>query len=191
MKLRIAIVLLAIPSLMYAPSAHTNGTTAPDFDSKTKTFRNSKKFTVQYDKFRDESRVAVGPFDVADLLRGVRIYSLKMTARFIYSGRDVKQPSEDFALLFRSRSDEWKFLKNREMYMLVDGERISIGEAEYDGDVERRGTDVSEFLAFPIPPNVFKRLAYAKQAEFKIGRWAITLKDEHLEAFRNLYSLSQ
>lgn len=164
--------------------------TPTEIQERIKAFRNSERFSVQYDKFRDESRVAVGPFDISDLLRGARIYSLKMTARFIYDGQRLNGSAEDFALLFSSRSKEWKFLKNRELYMLIDGERISIGEAEHDGDVELR-SGVSEFMFFPISSEVFKRLASARQVEFKIGRWAVMLKDEHLEAFRDLYSLSQ
>jgi hypothetical protein len=182
-NIRMKILLLTILLLFPAISP------AQGLEDKIKGFRNSKRFTVNYDKFKDASRVDVGPFDVGDSIRSTRIYSLKMTARFFYTGRDPHGPDQDFALLFRSRSGEWQFLKNHELNMLIDGERVSIGEAEYDGDIERSG--VSEFMGYLIPPDVFKRLASARQVEFKIGRWEVALKDEHLQALRDLLSLTK
>jgi hypothetical protein len=105
----------------------------------------------------------------------------------VHSGPELL--SEDFALLFRSRSKEWQFLKNHEMYMLIDGDRVSLGEAEYDGDIERSG--VSEFMGYLIPRDLFERLSSARQVELKIGRWEVALKDEHLQAFRDLLSLTK
>lgn len=169
--------------------ALTGNAAAQDVEQRVKEFRNSKKFSIEYDKFTDESRIAVGPFDISDSIKTISIYSLRMTARFIFSGKRLTNPAEDFALLFRSRSREWQFLRNHDLYMLIDGERVTVGEAEYDGNVESGG--VSEFMRYLVSPDLVKRIAGAKQVELKIGRWEVTLKDEHKEAFRDLFSLSR
>lgn len=163
---------------------------AQEIEQRVKGLRNSKKFSIEYDKFKDETRVAVGPFSISDSLQNTRGFlSLRMIIRFFHAGRELKQPADDFALVFHSDSREWRFLKNHDLYMLVDGERIAVGEADYDGDVERDG--VSEFMRYSLSPDLIRRLAAAKQVQLKIGRVEVELKDEHLQAFRDLYSLSK
>lgn len=180
MKTLILVLLLLCPAVF----------SAQEIEQRAKGLRNSKKFSVEYDKFKDETRVAVGPFSISDSLQNTRGFlSLRMTIRFYHAGRELKQPADDFALLFRSYSREWRFLKNHDLFMLVDGERIAVGNSDYDGDVERNG--VSEFMLYSLSPDLIRRLAGAKQVEFKVGRVEIKLNEEHLQAIRDLYSLSK
>jgi len=154
---------------------------------RIKTFRNNKRFSVKYDKFRDETILKVGPFFVG----GTKAYimsgrQLEMSAAFVKSpGKMVTT----IYLLFKSKSSDWTFLKSRGLYVLADGERLSFGEGDRDSRI--RGPGVSETLVFDIPIEAFSRISKANSSELKIGPLELTLKDEHKEAFRDLVSLSR
>jgi len=153
------------------------------------TFRNRRRFSTSYDKFKDETHVSVGPFFVGSTSSYVWSgFQLEMTAHFFSKGHITEQPAF-FYLAFRSRSKEWQFLRSRELYALVDGERLALGEGDHDGDVRLGG--VSEWLIYQLPAEVFYKLGTARHVEIKVGDMELTLKDEHLEAFRDLYSLGQ
>ena len=153
------------------------------------TFRNRRRFSTRYDKFKDETHVSVGPFFIG----GTKSYvwsgfQLEMTAHFFSKGRITEQPTV-FYLAFRSSSKEWQFLRSRELYALVDGERLALGEGDHDSDIRFGG--VSELLIYQLSADVFYKLGTAHHVELKIGNMELTLKDEHLEAFRDLYSMGQ
>jgi hypothetical protein len=112
-----------------------------------------------------------------------------MTARFLYPGQILTEPVSFFALWFQASGQKWEFLKSRQLYALIDGERFDLGEGLHDGDVQRRG--VSESLGFVIAAEVFKKMGTGSVVELRIGDFELTLKDEHKEAFRDLYSLSR
>jgi hypothetical protein len=171
------LILLALLSLVPVPEPK----------ERIKSFRNSKRFEVKYDKFTDETRISVGPFLVgsfkAYFMRGSQ---LEMSALFFMT----KSPVKEIYLVFESSSRDWRFLRNSELYALADGERLAFGEAD-DTDSRIRGRGVSEAVSYAIPLDAFFKLAKASHAELKIGNIQLELKDEHLEAFRDLYSLSR
>lgn len=179
------ILALLLLSLIPAPQ---------DLESKIKTFRNHKRFAVKYDRFKDRTTVDVGPFVVGgDMRYFVSGKQLHMTARFLYAGPTIKAPVESFALWFRATGKNWEFLKSRELYAIADGERFEIGEGRYYGEVggSRRGVGVSETLGFVVSASAFEKLGRAQHAELRIGDFEMKLKDEHKEAFRDLFSLSK
>jgi hypothetical protein len=196
-------VLLAMVQAPYGPPVESKSTPEPlaprvesprvqafNPEDKIRTFRNHKRFSVSYDKFKDRSSIDVGPFVVGGNMRyalsGSQLY---MTARFLYPGQILREPVSSFALWFQASGQNWEFLKSRHLYALIEGERFDLGEGIYDGDVRRQG--VSETLAFIIPAEVFKKLGTGSVVELRIGQVEMALKDEHQEAFRDLYGLSQ
>lgn len=156
-----------------------------DIQQRIKNFRNSKRFSIRYDKFRDDTLVSVGPFFIggtkAYVMRG---FQLEMTASLLLD----KGRIDYIYLRFHSSSRDWIFLKNSELLALVDGERLQFGEGDRDSDIRRGG--VSESIIYSIPIEQFLKLGQAASTELKIGRVELTLKDEHKEAFRDLYSLA-
>ena len=176
-------IILALLLLLPLPAS------AQDLESRIKNFRNHKRFSISYDKFRDKSRIEVGPFVVTGTVRYVSTGNMAlMTATFTFAGVRISEPPKDFVLLFAANGRGWTFLKARELLIIVDGERFDLGEGEWDGDVEYGGT--SEILGFTIPAELFKKLGTAQKAELRVGDIELTLKDEHKEAFRDLLSLS-
>jgi hypothetical protein len=65
---------------------------------------------------------------------------------------------------------------------------MEFGEGDRDSDIRRGG--VSESMIYSIPIERFLKMGQATSTELKIGRVELTLKDEHKEAFRDLYSLA-
>lgn len=160
-----------------------------DPHERIRTFRNSKRFSIEYDKFKDRTYLDVGPFYVGGTARYVMSgSSLYMTGRFMHKGEILSEAISDFVLWFRASGKEWEFLKERHLYALVESERLDLGEGLHDGDVRYGG--VSESLGFLIPAEIFQKLGVAQSVQLRIGRSELTLKDEHKEAFRDLYSLS-
>lgn len=172
------------PAVESAPATATPPPQGQDLKERIKTFRNNGRFSVTYNKFQDYTRVMVGPFFVggstAHFMSG---FQLEMSASFIKEGK----PINEIYLLFRARGKDWTFLKSRDLYALVDGERMSFGEGDWDSDVSRRGT--SELIIFTVPIEAFAKIGKAQSVELKAGRVELTLKDEHKEAFRDLLSL--
>jgi hypothetical protein len=178
MKYLIACLLL---SLFVAPLALPDQT--DDLQHRAKAFRNNKKFKVEYDRFKDETRVSVGWF-IPDSR------TVEIEAYYFFKG---KQPTETvaeiyFVLRTYSRSGDWRFLNNRTLYGTVDGERLDFGEGRRSSHIEPH--ILSESLRFSIPTEMFKRIASAKSAEFKIAAVEFALNGEHLAAFRDLISLA-
>jgi hypothetical protein len=166
------------------PKGSTTESAAVDIKQRIKGFRNDRRFSVRYDKFRDDTLVSVGPFYVG----GTKSYvvsgfQLEMTAYLFLD----KEPVKYLYIRFHSSSRDWTFLKNSELLALVDGERMQFGEGDRDSDVRRGG--VSESMVYAIPVERFEKMGRATSAELKIGSVELTLKDEHKEAFRNLLSL--
>lgn len=166
------------------PNAGTDDKSG-DIKQRIKGFKNSGRFSVRYDKFRDSTLVSVGPFFIGGTKAYVMSgFQLEMSAHFFWN---TEQQSQHVYLRFKSTSRDWKFLKDSELLALVDGERMRFGEGERDSDIGRRR--VSESMIYTVPTDLFVRLGKAASAELKLGRIELALKDEHKEAFRDLLSL--
>jgi hypothetical protein len=164
--------------LVLTASNHVLGQS--DLQQRIKTFRNSKRFTVKYDRFKDETRVSVGPF--------YPDHKAEIEARFSFKGQQPAEPVQDAYFIIREYGRDFRFVDNRTLYGIIDGERIEFGEGQRSSHVEPR--TVSETLVFTVPMKVFRKLAGAKSAEFKVASVEFSLNGEHLEALRDLASMA-
>lgn len=193
----LALLLLFSPAVLKAQSGDplkdlqmvVLGIPQEDLKVKIKGFRNSKRFSVNYDKFKDESWIDVGPFFVGGNSRYITSgASINMTVRLRYPSARLNAPPKNYVLWFQASGREWAFLKHRELNILIDGERVNLGEGKWDGEA-RRGT--FESLGFLVPAEVFEKMANAQKCDLQVGTFELTLKDEHKEAFRDLFSLTK
>lgn len=165
----------------------TVGAQQPSLKDQIKTFKNNKKFAVEYDRFKNLTDVTAGPFDV----RGI---NLELSASFTFEGEIQKEPIKSVWLIFDSRSLNWQFLSNRELLAIIDQERVTLGEGERGSSVNSsRGrygrVTLHERLVFELPLETFQRLAKAKAVQLRVGPIEVSLKNEHLKAFSDLLSL--
>lgn len=178
------IVLLLIPT-QSAPEA--------TFKQRVAKFKNSKRFEMRYDKFDDRTLVKVGPFYLwNELLKPEN--NFQMAAGFAFTGQKLAEQVDQFALIFVVNGDNWKFLEGRTLKMIADDERFDLGEADRTGKVGRSffgDVRVKESLIVAVPAEVFAKMMTAKKVEMRLGQREFKLKDEHLQAFRDLMSLTK
>jgi hypothetical protein len=134
--------------------------------------------SVEDDKFRGtRSYKTTSKITLKDSLRVVA-YAVSLD-----SGRS---PPREVILHFISTSSDWEFLKYHPLAFLVDGERLSFGEDQvsHDGDVE--DGYVLEQMHVELQPSQFRRLAFAKTVEGKLGISEFTIPYDTRESFRVL-----
>lgn len=159
-----------------------------DIQQKTKTLKSSLQFSVKYDEFLDSTRVSVGPFNVSGAPGSISPEgTLRMTADFSFRGHNMKEHVDGINLTFDSESRDWLFRDKRDLYAVVDGKRIKLGEVARR-DSYHRHYSVSEQLVYKLPVDVFSKVANGKEVELQAGSVFLQLRDEHLAAFKGLLS---
>ena len=151
-----------------------------DLKQKIKTFKNSKRFAVDYDKFKDETHVHVGPFFTMPL---------GMSAHFFFKGQTVQEDIDKIYLTFHSYSSDWRFLNDRTLYAIIDGERTELRDADRSSDISLGS--VSETLIYTLPTDTFRKIAEAKTIQLRVGSVEVKVKDEHQIAFKDLLTLTK
>jgi hypothetical protein len=146
-------------------------------------FKHKAKIESKYDRFKDQTQVQLETKRVM----GGFLEDIKMGASFFYKGQ--KAMPEDIILVFRSSTQDWRFLRetDRELIALADGERLPLGTLDRDSQVLSGGR-VIEVMATDVPYEAFMTIVNAKKVEMKLGRYQFELKEEHLEALRDLAS---
>lgn len=161
---------------------------SPDLKQRIKTFKNNKRFSVNYDKFKDSTNISVGPFAVSPEKGSV----LAMSADFQFDGQTVREDVTSIFLDFVSysafRGGGWTFIDHRDLYAIVDGERMELGTGDWKSHLDGLS---HEDLTFVLPIGTFKKIAEAKVVELKVGLNEMKLKDEHFIAFKDLLSLTK
>jgi hypothetical protein len=143
------------------------------------------RFETSYDKFKDETTVK---FKRLPLTGGMR---LAMSAEMIYlmgafqfKGQKMSEPATTAYLGFLSESKDWVFLRDQHLIVLVDGERIDLGDAERDSDI--RIGEVKELLVFDVPAETLSKIANGDKVEMQLGSREFKLKDNARAALRDL-----
>jgi hypothetical protein len=196
MRLLLTFAFILSYALTVSPQDNKRTQGDPTFETtakqKIKRFKNSQLFYVRYDEFRDWTTVRVGPFNIG----GTDEYFMSGTIIWLYgafrfSGQRIQNPAGQFFPFYITlgyRSQNWMFLNSRDVYALVDGERFELGEILRSSNVD--DGSVSETVAIPMDAAMFAKIANGKTVEMKFGEREMTLKDEHLKAFRNLLELA-
>lgn len=147
-------------------------------------YKHDKKIFSQYDKFKDKTTVSLAHLRLSSV-------SLGIAATFSHQGTDVKTP-DDVALWFYSYSSQWRFLRNRSLMVIADGERLDLGgAARVDSKVNSgrfSGVTVSETLGALVPLDKFLKIANAKSVEMQLGNAEFQLAPDHLEALKDFAS---
>src|SRR5438128_1767360 len=124
---RSRIILLIACTVIFGGLTVAQTKPSLDLKQRIKRFKNSGRFSVSYDKFKDETDVSVGPFAVSPVKSSV----LGMDAEFVFGGQTVQEEVTAIFLVFSSysafRSGEWTFVDHRDLYAIVDGERMELG----------------------------------------------------------------
>ncbi|MDQ1610522.1 MAG: hypothetical protein QOG00_453 [Pyrinomonadaceae bacterium] len=167
---------------------------AQDKGAKTK-FKHSGKIQATYDRAQDRTVVAIQPYAV-NINHDDPLDSIAIAAGFIHPGQTLASQPQfiEFGVISQTRNG-WKFEqeKDRALTLVIDGEAINLGEMKLI--TARRFTlgalYYREDLAFTMPYEGFVRMVNAKKVVVKVGKTELKLKNEHLEAMRDLISRAE
>jgi hypothetical protein len=150
-------------------------------------FPDTKYFSVKYDKFKGVTdvfvRIDLTPKKV-DIFQNIT-FNIIIASRF--TGNGIPEHSIEQTLCVSSTSKDWRFLKNRELNLLVDASRMPLGNGTHDGDVETYF--VSEVLCWPITEQQRNSILNAEQVEFQLGSLESAIGKDKLLLFKQYQKL--
>lgn len=172
--------------------------TVDELKTQAKPFKNSKRYSIQYDKFEDRTLVNCVGFNLISNMAGAMSIiaggvgaqptMMFLGSGFMFSGNKLEAEPDEYFLIFNYSGAQWQFLRTSKLIALADDERIQFGDGEAIRDVKRGG--VSELIAFKATKEQMQKLVLAKNLEIKVGNYATPLKDEYKEMFSNVLDLA-
>src|SRR5437588_1181681 len=171
-------------------------------------FKHNSKVESIYDKAKDQTTTYLRPMTVTSAPGSIeaQIMSegkktetipgevLSMTAYFVSPGKTAVKP-RSVVLGFRSWTmDKTKYDNDRTLVIDFDASSINLGAMEL---LERRldpNMELSnhryfvESLEMPLPYETFLRITNAAKVKLTLAGTELSLRSEHLEAFRDLVS---
>lgn len=146
---------------------------------RAKTFRNSDKFEVSYDRFKNQTRVIVEGLILRPKPRlDMRFYASFQGAR-PYHARIM-------VLTFTTAEAVSRFRYHPELEVVADGKRFRFERGTWRSKQMPRPT---ETLTFSITLEEANELANAELTEIRVGMIEAVLSSEHKEALRDFLSL--
>ncbi len=161
----------------------------------------SLEMEVKYDKFKKQT--GYGMKEPAIDLLGETIsdpssrtgflkwMSGKFSMNILYAcpGQSRCRPSV-VLLQFSIISKQWHLLKgDHGLILLVDGQRLNLGQAKWDGNVGSYG-DTFEFLSKIIPTEKLERILVGSSLEGQLGDLDFKIAEEDYQALKRLYKFS-
>ncbi|HZG52670.1 MAG TPA: hypothetical protein VEZ40_11090 [Pyrinomonadaceae bacterium] len=144
------------------------------------------RFTANYDKSENRTTVQIDPRAAKPVMElGADIV---LTAFFRYAGQELREPVGYATLRFSSDSRNWRFIPNRELVILVDGERISFLNGGRLGRLyEPPGrVQIDNMLYFGISRDDLAKIAGGRVVEVKLGNKSFKLSSVQLDALGDL-----
>lgn len=199
----ITLLIFCVPALVSAQTDNGTPKTVEELKQQTKSFKDRRKYEINYDKFEDRTVVrfsgnnlvtsgeqfgAMLAAAAAGRRSAAAVPMLLLGAGFIFSGNTLKESPKDYVIYFDYSGESWAFLKNSKLIFLVDDERIQFGEGEVDRTVKRQG-GVAEIVAFKASEEDLLKIGSGKIVELKIGSLVRKLKPEQSQMFSNVVKL--
>jgi hypothetical protein len=146
------------------------------------TYNHKKEIKANYDSFKDRTQVALSPLKVGAGWED----DISLAVTYLYPGRTPAVP-EKVAFWIYSSSKDWKFLRNREVLVIADGERIDLGDAVRISSDVNRGS-VSEVLGVGMPIQAFLKIANSSSLQMRVGTHELKFAADHYEAIKDFAS---
>lgn len=181
---------LAFCNAMYAQNS--SSTQSPPIVEQQKVV-SGQQVESSFDKFNQHThyRVDTGNVGPASLSNGERIIPLIFSRVTLIAAFDCPGQSESCVpgvaeLVVSAHTTSWLLSDNRQGVALVDGRRLDLGAASWDGRV-LEADDLVEYLDFNISPATLAKIANASEVSIQLGGLIdFDLLPENLLALRNL-----
>ena len=165
--------------------------------AKIKPLKNNKSFSFRYDKFKDQTTVTFSGIAIKPS-KTTRIYTyLDYYVNFSFKGQEIPEDIDSYYLVFKSTSRSWSFIDNRNLILLIDGEKLGLGQGDRDGEVNTgygrySSVSVSERVFFKVDRDFFNKIVNAKTVELQLGGFeSEPLSEKQLLGFKDLLSASK
>ena len=161
-----------------------------DIEKQIATLQEPKSYVVGYDKFKETSSIGVW-IDVGWKNRILGVSSMRWLISSRYAGEGLTDQRSGMIFCIRTGSPSWRFLKNSNLIMLIDGEKDDFGEGRRDGTVNssRYGSLVTEISCWELTDDRLKALAEAKRIESQYGPVEGVVREEKMPNFREYRDL--
>lgn len=116
--------------------------------------------------------------------RGAGREELRLALTATTNGQQGTAAPKQVEWLLQSTSERYRYHNEAEVLMIVDGERIKVGNAYAMGGFPVRG-EVLERLKIRTPADLFLRIARGREAEVQIGPNEFRLEAATLSAMRD------
>jgi hypothetical protein len=159
-------------------------------ETEIKTFANFSNYSAVYDEAKYVTRVEVS-FDILEpktaLQKQFNKFEFKITSLFATDGIDQKPVRN--SLCINTQSKKFFFSSNRNLTILLDGENVTLGEA--DRSTEVKGRKIKENLCWEIDMNLIKDFGKASTINFQIGTINNNINSPNLQFFKDYTKLLQ
>ena len=200
--------LIGFLSLILLPAWSDLGLSqsVPSNKPQARKFKHNSKVEKKYDK--DQTTVYLRPMTIRNVRGSIEAQIINegkktetipsevlwMTAYFVTPGKVLVKPR--FVVIgFRSWTmDKTKYANDHSLTIDLDGSLINPGpmevvERRIDPNMELHGNQYFfESLELPLPYETFSRITKAGNVKMTLGGTEFQLRNEHLEAFRDLIS---
>jgi hypothetical protein len=182
----VTIILFPLTGMAYAQT----------FQDRLKQVPDAKKFTVEYDKFKDLTTIST---HIRFRLLKAKRYGGELSILGRFTGSDVTEDVKVFLLdchcLSETSSEPLPALSDApRLIFLFDGQRLDLGEGTVnDGYVDLPlpyGRLYSRNVTFTIKRSDFRELADAKDIELQIGRFEGSVEKDGQPRIKTLYDLT-
>lgn len=129
-----------------------------------------KRLDIEYDKARDRTIIQLKDEYALDIKPG-RLASLKLDIYYHCSGQDSGCRPYTVLLSFIAEGSGFVFEKSgRELTLLLDNQRLPLGQLDWDGSTESSAkVNTTELMTVYVPTSTFERMLRAKAIEGQIG----------------------
>jgi hypothetical protein len=161
----------------------------------------AQSLTTKYDRFEDVTTASTENIRIKVLERNERrdgklvlvhpdmpFWEVNMMAMYKFKGEQKPATPGPFVLGFVTKSDEWVFKGDADLYAIVDGQRLKVARMSRGGEVKRflNTVDVQETLISYIPAETFLKIANAKKVEMRLGTFEFEVTEDQLKALHGL-----
>jgi hypothetical protein len=197
MKLTILFILIFVFTT-FGQSGENAQTAAPvtldQMEIRVKSLINNKRFAVKHDRFKNLTRVQFGWAGIDGHNKG----RLQMAAAFQFEGDTLTESADTFIIWFHSVGLDWKYIRNNRLIFLAGNERIDLGDAQHEGEVDRPSTYsrysrvwVNETMAYKLNRSQVEKIVGATNVEFQLGGFTATLNSEARVGLYHLFEMSK
>ena len=161
----------------------------------------AQSLRTNYDRFEDVTTVTTDVIRIKTLEQNERregklvlvrpempFFEFSMMAMYKFSGKQKPERPAWFILGAVTKSRNWVFHGDADLYAIADGERLKVGRMSHSGVVENflSVVSVKETLLGFAPAETFLKTANAKKVEMRLGRFEFELTEDQLKMLREL-----